>query len=316
MSGRCAGQLVECPAAPPRAAGAGAAGITRRWAGPLVIGLLWVQLCVALGSSWRHGNYYDYGWYVGPVAAWFFVRRWGQLGRVGQLDWRTAVVLAAVLVPALAVLRAVERVDLRWTAPLWGHALLVVAVLHLLAGRLAGWRFSGSRAPVSLFALTAVPLPTALESRLVGRLTDGVIEVSSLCFNLAGRPVEVLGDRLVSLGEVVEVTEGCSGIRSFQSFVMAGLFFGELMRLRVPGRLVMLAVGVAAALATNVARTMGLAWIRFERGEAAMERAHDWAGLAAFAVAGGLMLAVSAWLARDRRGRRRVVVRRRISDPT
>jgi len=281
----------------------------RLWAGPIVIGLLWLQLFFALSYSWRFGEYYNYGWYVGPVAAWFFARRWMRLDGVATIGWPLAITLALLLVPLLTALRTVERVDLRWTAPLWVHAAAVVAVTHLLAWRLAGRKFSWALVPVSLFGLTAVPLPSLVESRMVGALTDGVISLSSLIFNLAGRPVEVLGDHLVSLGEVVEVTDGCSGIRSFQSFVMAGLFFGELMLLRLPGRLTMLAVGVVAALATNVVRTMLLARIRFEHGEAAFESAHDWLGLAAFIVAAALMLAVSGWLGRERRTGGRIVRR-------
>ena len=35
---------------------------------------LWVQLYAACVPSWRHGEYYSYGWYIPPIAA-FFVWR-------------------------------------------------------------------------------------------------------------------------------------------------------------------------------------------------------------------------------------------------
>ena len=50
---------------------------------------------------------------------------------------------------------------------------------------------------------------------------------------LRANQVVVMGDRLRLHQLTVEVTDGCSGVRSFQSFVMATWFFAELQRLRV-----------------------------------------------------------------------------------
>lgn len=293
-----------------QAAAAGGGTGREEWTLPVVLGLLWLQLWLATSHSWLHGEYYAYGWYVPPVAAWFFARRWREFEVGRPVAWRSALAWVLCLVPLLTVLRVVERVDMRWTAPLWAHALLVAGVTHGWVARVAGFAASRSLVPVTLFALSAVPLPTSAETWLVARLTDTVIEWSAALFNLAGRPVEVAGDRLQSLGEVVQVTEGCSGIRSLQSFLMAGLFFGEWQRLGWVGRSLMVVTGVMAAVGTNVARAMVLAWIRFEHGEAASARAHDEAGLAAYVAGAVLMLAVSGCLANDGRFRGRTVRRR------
>ena len=69
--------------------------------------------------------------------------------------------------------------------------------------------------------------------------SDADIPTQALA-NASGKPVEVLGDRLRLHDLTVEVTDGCSGVRSFQSFVMATWFFAELQRLRVMPTLVLL----------------------------------------------------------------------------
>jgi len=108
--------------------------------------------------------------------------------------------------------------------------------------------------------------------------------------------VEVLGDRLRWHDLTVEVTDGCSGVRSFQSFVMATWFFAELQRLRVARTLFLLACACGVAFLVNMARTYALAWIRFEFGEQAFSRSHDWLGLLAFLVSGVFFYVFSARL--------------------
>jgi exosortase len=284
------------PPMPPATPPAPAAAI--RWLVAAALAALWGQLYLAVVPIWRFGEYYDYGWYVPPLAVFFCHRRWHQVkqaapaGRSADALWLTTAALA--ILPLFGLVRALNHVDTGWRPPMLVHAAVVVALSHLLLGRCFGWRVSWHFAPVTVFALSAIPYPWQLEQLLIRRLTGTVVAISSELFNLFGQPVEVVGEQIESMGTVVSVTDGCSGIRSLQNMIMAALFFGEMFLLRVGGRLLLLATGVAAAVVVNTGRAMTLASIRFHRGEQAFHEAHDSVGYLAFAAASLVLLAVAA----------------------
>jgi exosortase len=278
----------------------------------VLAGLLWAQLYFACIYGWRYGEYYGYGWYVPPLVILFFyrLRHFWQAADPPALAIAPAVAASVLLFACLAVLRTLNRVDPRWTLPLWLQAGIVIATtffaLHRLGGMAAVRRF----VPVIAFACSAIPLPSVLEYFLVSNLTDSVIAASVRVLEWSGQPVHAIGDQLGRLGEVVHVTEGCSGIKSAQSFLMTALFFGEWMALRRSGRWLIILAGLATAWTLNVLRASVLAWIRFEHGTAAFEDAHDLAGLLAFALGSLVLLSVSRLLDGDRQGRR--IVRRSV----
>ena len=285
-----------------------------RWLAFLALLALWAQLYLAAIPLWRYGEYYSYGWFVPPLAVFLFARRWRKLGGPG-LDfgrgWKF-LVLAAVLLPLLALIRAVAAFDPSWRPALLAQTLLVVGASHLVLYWLGGRRLSLGMAPVTIYALSAIPYPYQIEQWLIRTLTGWVSQVSGALFNAFGRPVTVRAETLESLGTVVEVAEGCSGIRSFQNLVMAALFFGEFFLLGILSRGVLLAVAAVAAVAVNIGRAMTLARIRFDQGETAFDAAHDQVGFAAFGLC-ALVLLVTAKLLADRmdtKGTKRKVVRR------
>ena len=143
----------------------------------------------------------------------------------------------------------------------------------------------------------AVPWPSVVEQRIVANLTGAVVQAVAEWFHISGRPVEIMGDRLQLHDLRVEVTDGCSGVRSFQSFVMATWFFAELQRMRVSRVWILLAGACAAAFVVNTVRTWALATIRFDHGLEAFDRAHDWLGLLAFAASAVFFYGLSGWLA-------------------
>ena len=218
-----------------------------RWLVIAGLAALWGQLYLAAVPIWRFGEYYSYGWFVPPFAVFFFYRRWHDLPEealVPRSDKTAWVVgLALLLLPLFSVLRALNYVDAGWRPPLLLHALVVVVVCHLLLGRFFGWKVTWFFTPVTIFALSAIPWPWQVEQILIRRLTGLVVGFAAELFNLAGRPVEVVGERLESMGTSVSVTDACSGVRSFQNLVMASLFFGEMFFLRLWPRIGLLAVG-------------------------------------------------------------------------
>lgn len=286
----------------------GAAGV--------LIALLWVQLFAALVPTWRYAEYYGYGWFVPVLAAGLAWRRWRSSGlpAVTAVPAPRGLPLLSLLWVAAAVvivpLRAIGLADPGWRPPLLLHAGLVCVVTHALLWHGHGARRSLAMLPVTVFALSAVPYPWRVEQDLIRSLTGKVIAVTRECFLLTGVPVDIQGERLVLGSEVVEVTDGCSGIRSLQSLVMVSLFFGELFLLSAWRRIALVLLAGLGAVGTNTLRAWWLARIHFQQGPEAAAAAHDGVGHAAFAL-GAALLWLSAWVLIHRgTGRRRLVVRK------
>lgn len=251
----------------------------------LLIMALWALVFMVSSQAWRYGDYYDYGWYVPPLALLIFLRRWRELpeqaAEAGRLPW----IAAAFLLPVWAVARVLSVADPFWRLPQWTAAGLALVASHLLIVRCKGRGSSLALLPVAAFALTAVPLPKGIETSAVEFLSNGVIQVTAEIFNLLGRPIQIWGNRMESMGEWVEVADGCSGIRSLQGFLMVGLFFGEWFRLGRLERGLLLLLSLGCVWVANVVRALVLAWLHFESGAATLDRWHDPLSLLTFAVA-------------------------------
>lgn len=283
----------------------------------LTLSVLWLHFFWCLVPSWRFGLYYDYGFLVPLLAVGLAWRRAGLLGGVASAPWSPGkavdglmVALAALALLALIPLRVIETGDPGWRPPIVLHGLLVTAGTHLTLARWRGWKVSAFFLPVTIFAWSAVPYLWQIEQALVRQLTGMVIGLTHEVFLLVGHPVERMGERLTLGAQVVEVSDGCSGIRSIQSLVMAALFFGELLWLHWYGRLALVGAALAAAVLCNTGRAWYLATVQFSKGVDAAHAAHDPAGHLAFA-ASALALYLTARLLMPR-ARGRVVVRRMI----
>lgn len=280
------------------------------------IALLWLQLYSACIYGWRFGEYYDYGWYVPPLLALCLYRlrkEWTAPAPKPAAAW-LIVPGGIALFGVLALVRSINRADPRWTLPIWIQAAAVVAASLWLVHQLGGPRAMLRSIPLWIFACSAIPLPTAIEQAFIGHLTDTVISSAASLLALIGYPIEIIGDRLIVGGELVRVTEGCSGIRSAQSFLMISLFFGEWLRLRISGRVILVAFGFLSAWVFNSLRATTLAVIRVENGPAAFDEWHDPVGyLASIAGAGvlyGLALLIDHFKAGKRKARKVIVERR------
>jgi exosortase len=277
---------------------------------PLLAILVWVPAMMAASYGWRFGGYYDYGWFVPPAAIVLGVMRWRRLGGVAarEVSWKWILAGAVVLVPWLLGLRVLGHADPSWRMPMILLAATAAVVSHGLLAASHGWRVSAGFGWLTLLMLSAVPWPSFIEANLVEKLTRAVIHTVTEIFHITGRPVEMRGDRLYLHDMMVEVTDGCSGVRSFQSFVMATWFFTELQKMRMGRAVILLLCACAAAFVVNTTRSWALATIRFDYGVDAFDRAHDWMGLLAFLLSGAFFYFVSGRLAREPRGR--MVVRR------
>ena len=264
------------------------------WVGAVA---LWLPAMVAASHVWAHGEYYSYGWIVPPLAVWLMWRRWHGAGTAVVRPRRRLIwVAVAVLLPWLLVLRVLGYVDPGWRLPILLLGATAAVGSHVLIGVSRGWRVSASFGAISLLWMSALPWPSVVESGVIRRLTHAVMVAVTDVFHFLGKPVEMVGDRLQLHGTVVAVTDGCSGVRSFQAFVMGACLFAAFYRLSPARWLLLLACGCACAFLVNLGRTWTLAEIRFTRGEAAFDSAHDWLGVLAFVVSAAVFHLVAGKL--------------------
>lgn len=276
--------------------------------------LLWLQLYWALVPTWRFGDYYAFGWFVPVLAAALAWRRWQLLvpaatpaPPVRVAGW---VVAFGLLVVAVSVpLQLIAAADPTWRPPLLLLAMLTAGLTQVLVWQAYGRRVAVGLLPVTVVALAAVPYPWQFEQHLIRTLTGTVVGLTRELFLLTGQPVELLGERLSMGTEAVDVSDGCSGIRSLQSLVMGALFFGELLLLPLGKRLLLILIAGACAIGVNSGRAYGLAAIHFSQGREAAAAAHDLLGHAAYWLSIAIVFLAACGLVRSAPAGRQVVRR-------
>jgi len=258
--------------------------------------LLWGQLFFALIPSWRDGTYYSYGWLVPPAMVFFYLRRRDEVPPKGQRasSFSQTGVLVFFLVGLLLLLglRIIEGGNVHWRLPLWAHGGVAIAMSLVAMAVVEGRAAIKTYLPIFVFVLVAIPLPSFLEQQLVSELTAAVTTTGGDIARLVGLPVEIAESAFLVAGHPVDVNDGCSGIRSFQSSLMATLFVGELLCLSLPSRLTLLFVGVAASFLGNSVRVVLLIEAFAEGGREGMDHRHDSVGLAALALTYGIIVGV------------------------
>jgi len=271
--------------------------ISRLVPGLLFLSTLWLQFCYVLAPSWEGGTYYDYGWIVPPVLVYLAYLRWHDRLPPQSPPERVFLIRILILLAVLCLvpIRIIQHVDMTWRPPLWLHAGALLTITHLTIGLLKGWRRSIFLIPATFLILVAVPLPMAIQNSLVQNLTQIVLELARNVLPVMGYPAIFSGSALIVDGKLLDVTEGCSGIRSFQSCIMAALALGELRRFSIPRRLVLLGLALVIAIIANATRIVVLTRIAYTEGHAAMDKAHDsvglWTALVTYCLVG-----VLAWL--------------------
>ncbi|MDF1659584.1 MAG: exosortase/archaeosortase family protein [Verrucomicrobiales bacterium] len=251
--------------------------------------VLWFgQLFIALLPSWSGGSYYDYG-FIAPFALGFiFVTRWNEAGLPAEDVEQKLVKLGKapltwfILVPAIALLlplRLIETVEPNWRGPLYLHAFICLAFTAYCQLRLFGFKAILSFIPFAGLLVLAIPLPSLVETSLISDLTGRVTEVAAYSARWAGIPVTIAGDSLLLENIPLHVAEGCSGIRSFQSSVFVSFLLGELLRLKLPQRLVLLGSGVIIAFASNCIRVSYLVRYADKHGGENLNQLHDDTGV-------------------------------------
>ena len=275
----------------------------------LTLGALWFLVCKHLSAEWAFNEQYNYGWFVPFFAAYLFWLRWEDRpepevrrrrsdvgGRTSEVGKVVAVLLIVGAALVLLPLRVFEIGSADWRPLGWIHGAAVVTItlsmIYFAGG--ASWLRHFSF-PV-LFFFVAVPWPTPIEGPIVQNLMRVIAACAAETLALFGIPAEVQGNLIRLPSGMVGVNEACSGVRSLQTSLTIGLLFGELRRLRIGARLLLIAAAVAIALVANFLRASFLVWIASVRDTAAVGRWHDIAGyVIVVLVFAGTMWIASRW---------------------
>jgi exosortase len=253
-------------------------------------GFLWDKLRI----DWTVNDQYKYGWFVPPLALALLALRWRDRPPprpVARFDPQLTALAGGCLF-LLWPTRLIEEPNGDWRLIFWLHAGLLVGLSLALAACSGGWPWVRHFAFPTLFLLLAVRWPSGPEQAIVQGLMRGVAGVAAEGMNLLGIPAARQGNLIRIREQVVGVNEACSGIRSIQTVLMAGLLLGELSRLTWQRRLLLLGGGMAVALAANVFRSGLLVWITARQGAAALEKYHDAAGISVLLI----VFAALLWL--------------------
>src|SRR5437764_1469998 len=105
-----------------------------------------------------------------------------------------------------------------------------------------------------------------------------VSAVAAETVTLFGIPAQLEGNLIRVSNGLVGINEACSGVRSLQTSLMIGLLLGELKRLSILRRVVLVAGAVVIAFIANCGRAFFLVWIAATKNIAAIDPWHEIAG--------------------------------------
>ena len=246
-----------------------------------------------LQQQWRSMVEYQFGWLVLLLSIYLVWDRFGARPRADRPAPVWLCGLLGVLGAPLVLLAELVKNSMA-ISPTTSFVLSLGCGLFLAANILFLYGPATLRHflfPL-LFLFVAVPLPPSIWRPIVLGLQAMITRLDVEALNLLGIPAVPHGNTIELPHCAVGVAEACSGIRSLQSSVMAGLFLGQLMLKRFSLRLVFLVLGVGLALVGNFLRTLYLSLAANAHGAEAI-KSHDAAGwsILAFTAAGLLVLA-------------------------
>ncbi|HUB67114.1 MAG TPA: exosortase/archaeosortase family protein [Candidatus Methylacidiphilales bacterium] len=232
-----------------------------------------------ISVTWDTNANYSYGWWIPAVCAFLFFERWPARPSREPAD------LGVGLAP-LAILWGIIFFTFRLAAesdPDWRPGLWVLAGLYLVA--LLGWLWLyGGSAWVRHFAfpvcflILSLPWLFAIEQPLV----DGLMHWNA---SLTAGTLRLLAISAIAEGNIIRLADGqlgveeaCSGILSLQSSVMLGFLLGEIYRLSLGRRILLVLLTMGLALVGNYGRTLFLALLASAYGDNAVTAWHDTAG--------------------------------------
>src|SRR5438093_10302887 len=253
----------------------------------MFLAALWFVLCRQLSGEWSVNEQYNYGWFVPFFAVYLFWLRWQDRPapevRSQKLEVRSRLPEAIIGLAALLLLLPIRLFEIgtpEWRPLGWIHAASVATLTLLYIWSAGGKPWLRHFAFPIAFFFVAIPWVTPIEVPIIQGLMRVVAAVAAETVTLFGIPTQLEGNLIRVSNGLVGVNEACSGVRSLQTALMIGLLLGELKRLSIPRRFVLVAGAIAIALAANLCRAVFLVWIAATQNISEVSRWHNLAGYA------------------------------------
>jgi len=241
-------------------AGAGAVGTRTKL---LVLGGLFLaanywQLPL-LVSKWLHDDNWTHGFVIPLFSVYLIYSRWGELRAAPRrvCGWGLAIMAGAILLTVAAY----YPIRTYWFAHVGMIALLLGLVLYQAGPAVVRVTWL----PI-LFPIFAMPLPPRVYTRIAYPLQELAARAAAAILHLVGVIVEVKASTLRILGDSgnwydLSVAEKCSGMRALMAFVALGVAMAWLEDRPLWQRLVMVALAVPIAVASNCLRVAVTCWM-------------------------------------------------------
>jgi exosortase len=262
-----------------------------------LLGLLWLLIFNQQRLEWTVNVVYAYGWAVPALALYLLWERW----RTRPAAWpprpllaMAMLILAGALLAVYLPIRIVHEANPDWVKINWMMAALGMGLTLLAIATIGGARYARHFAFPILFCFTALPWPVWMETHLVQELMRVNAALCAEILTWCGIPAIAEGNLIQVAERWVNVEEACSGIRSLQIAFMMSLFLGELHRLGVARRLVLVALSFAIAFFVNILRTLLMTLLTASTGAA--ERWHDTVGNVAMLICLAALWGISEWI--------------------
>src|SRR5947199_781470 len=252
----------------------------------LVLTALWFLLCKQLSGEWSVNEQYKFGWFVPFFGLYLFWLRWQDRPEPSP-PRKTLLPWILIGVPALLLLLPIRLFEIgtpEWRPLGWIHTASVAALTLLSIWSAGGNRWLRHFAFPIAFFFVAVPWVTPIEVPIIQDLMRVVAAVAAETVTLFGIPTPLEGNLIRVSSGLVGVNEACSGVRSLQTALMVGLLFGDLKRLAIFRRIVLVAGATAVALTANFCRAVFLVWIAATENISQVSRWHNLAGYAIVAL--------------------------------
>jgi exosortase len=252
---------------------------------------------LAYQASWYWSNNPDmnFGWIVLLLCGFLVTEVAPQLPEARSRWGVGPLVLAALGLGALVIFQLYQAAFGTMPASIMGLAFGVMAIVTANVVAVYGVRELGTIGFAFYFLLIALPLPSVVQSLVVSNLQGFVAAMDEELLNLVGIPAQRTGAIISLANGQVGVDDACSGFRSLQSSIMAGMFIGFLLFKSWGWRITLVFVAILLAVLGNLGRTFFLCYQGAARGIDSIKGVHDAAGWSVMAFT-AIGVSAASWL--------------------
>lgn len=244
---------------------------------------------------WSHNPDMNFGWIVLLLCGFLVTEVAPQLPEARSRWGVGPVVLAATGLGALVIFQLYQAAFGTMPASIMGLAFGVMAIITANVIAVYGVRELGTLGFAFYFLLIALPLPSVVQSLVVSNLQGFVAAMDEELLNLVGIPAQRTGAIISLANGQVGVDDACSGFRSLQSSIMAGMFIGFLLFKSWGWRITLVFVAILLAVLGNLGRTFFLCYQGAAKGVESIKGVHDAAGWSVMAFT-AIGVSVASWM--------------------